>query len=277
MKSGWGVFVVDEQDELEETEEEFAERIALNYWRTIFLYFKALYLNDDYKRLVLLMKGASNTAQLAALKSQYPNFDRIFLFFDDIHQFGNAITNESIASAFDKFVGQRESYFNIPYVRNFEFILADQAIMPEAGTVYITLPDSTDIEFVKNHYAKAFKKVPADTNVTLADLFLPLEGLLIYAPDQYTLDITAKRLDAYVWMQAEKIDTESAVRRAYESKSAHWASLRKTLDEYELLENISAEDFDQQDLARFKKEMERDCERGIGVIANAIKGYFPSH
>jgi hypothetical protein len=261
-------------DELDD--KEFEKQISLNYGRVIFLYFKALLLSDDYRQQVDLANKASNEAQLAEAKSTYPYFDRIHLFFDDVYQFGNSNTNKDITEAFDKFIVQRGAYFDIPFTHRIEFITDGESIKPEAGTTYVTLPGPANIPLATELYSEAYEDVPASTNVALASLFPPMDGFYVYALDDSTLDITARRLDAFVWLSKEGLDAEAAVHKAYESASSHWAGLRETLEEAALPAGSGDVEFDQQDLSRYKKELERDSEQGTKVIANVIKGIFPS-
>lgn len=239
----------------------------------IFLYFKALYFNSDY-RDYWACRNADSSEQEEELEAKYKGLEDIASLFGDVFDTTQVTDNRDIISTFADWFKVNGSRVRPIFIEKFKVIRANKPIKPQAGTVYFTAPEKSDPAFITSHFDKDFLNSINRMRKVFKKYWFPLEKTDYYKTDK--LQATAKRLDVYVWRCVCKLSDKEAIFKAYESGDSHWDKLKADLDELSEGLDIQYTELSNDDLQNQRSEFSTLLPLAKKVIANSITGKFPS-
>jgi hypothetical protein len=239
----------------------------------IFLYFKALYFNSDY-RDYWAYKNADNSDQVEKLEAKYKGAQDIASLFGDVFDTTLATDNRDILGTFADWFKANGSRVRPIFIDKFKVIRANKPIKPKAGTVYFTAPEKSDPAFITSHFDDDFLKSINRMRKVFKKYWLPLGKTDYYKTDK--LQATAKRLDVYVWRRVCKLKDKEAIFKAYESGDSHWDKLKSDLDELVKGRDMQYTELSSDDLQNQRSEFNTLLSQAKKVVANSITGKFPS-
>jgi len=238
-----------------------------------FLYFKALYYNNDYREY-WVNRNAENSKQVEKLEAKYNGLQNIADLFGDVFDTTPATDNRDILGTFVDWFKVNGSRVWPIYIRKFKVIRANKPIMPEAGTVYFTAHEKSDPTFITSHFDDEILKSINRMRKVFKKYWFPLDKTDYYKTDK--LRATAKRLDVYVWRRVCKLSDKEAIFKAYESGDSHWDKLKSDLDELVEGRDMQYTELSNDDLQNQRSEFNTLLSQAKKVVANSITGKFPS-
>lgn len=238
-----------------------------------FLYFKALYFNDDY-RDYWGSRNAGNSEQVEKLEAKYKGMQDIVRIFGNVFDTTQATDNRDILGTFADWFKVNGSRVWPIYIKKFKVIRANKPIKPQAGTIYFTAPEKSDPAFITSHFDEDFVRSINRMKKVFKKYWFPLDKTDYYKTDK--LNATAKRLDVYVWRRVCGLSDKDAIFKAYESGDSHWDKLRTDLDELTEGLRVVYSELSNDDLQNQRSEFNTLLPQGKKVVTNSITGKFPS-
>lgn len=239
----------------------------------IFLYFKALYCNENY-RDYWTHKNEGGSKQVEKLEAEYEGINYIASLFGDLSKYRKATDNKDIIITFAEWYKVEGSRFHPISILKYKVVPADKPIKPKAGTVYFTAPPKSDVNFVESKFDENLNKTLKQLREVFKKYWLPLSTTDYYKTDK--LKPTAKRLDVYVWRKIGGLSAEESIFKAYESGDSHWDELKGKLDELSKDVGANYKELSNDDLQNLRSEFSTSLREAKKVIANTIIGRFPS-
>lgn len=238
-----------------------------------FLYFKALYYNDDYREY-WVNRSAENSKQVERLEAKHEGLQDIASLFGDVFDTTPATDNRDILGTFADWFKVNGSRVRPIFIEKFKVIRANEPMKPKAGTVYFTAPEKSDPAFITSHFDDDFLKSINRMKKVFKKYWFPLDKTDYYKTDK--LRATAKRLDVYVWRHVCELKDKEAIFKAYESGDSHWDKLKSDLDELVEGRDMQYTELSNDDLQNQRSEFNTLLSQAKKVVANSITGKFPS-
>jgi len=239
-----------------------------NYWA--YLFFRALWLNDDYKAYCHAVRIDDSKKQ-KSLRKKYSRLNQIYLYWEDI--FGHP-EHRNEAVAFDLWARkniyklERISFDRVELVRGGERVVADER------TVYLTIPKSANKEYVNKIVRKRGKML----SKALAEIDLASE-LGIGAADREvykSLYVTERRLDVYYWRVVQRLPYKKLVEKLYHSDSGAWERFGITVDKTMVAAGVEIDKIQDIDLSIQTDQLKDALKAGKMQVKNILLKEFPS-
>ena len=250
------------------------ERAITSPYRWVYLYFKALWLNEDYKKFCDARR-ANDIELQDEMREKYHALADLHFFWGDIYRDVNS-NDEYIA--FDNWYRNNlHKFFDVKFDK-FVIVREGEVIIPKSGVSYFTIPKEANKGLALRLLSKDIAASLEKLEETVSYSWLNLTKAEWDRFDKAYL--AERRLDVYQWRVSLGLSIKESIYRAYASESACWDNFTKSVDrlfpqlisgEKADIRNIRTEDFPDQ-----KNEIVKLKREGIAVVKNALHKKFPS-
>lgn len=251
----------------------------------LFLYYKALCLNDTYRTFCVSM-AKSDMRQVESLLKENHLLLSFFRLFGDLSANYHNVNEKEHFTTWLKEYGK--NFIPARYKR-FDIVNAGESIVPEQGVVYFTVPSDASAEAARLFYGDLLAKAVEAIDKSTEKRFLPLTQTGGWASRE-RIHSTKKQLDLYFWAEYEvnyynksKPALRDIIELAADSGKDQWKVLKSTIEQLKksaaARANASARSkagLTRTELDGIQATFSKDIKKGKRVVENAAKGYFPS-
>lgn len=256
------------------------EHAIANPYHWVYLYFKALWFNEDYRKFCNARRD--NDLELQdQMREKYPHLADLHFFWRDVY--GDTNSDDKYVAddervAFDGWLCN--NFHNIFDVKFDKFVIVREGekITAKSGMSYFTIPAGTN-------KGLAFKLFAKDITALLEKLEekISLRLLNLTKADWDKFDklyLAERRLDVYHWRVSLGLGIKETIYRAYASESKCWGNFTKSVDRM-FSQLISGEKMDITKIEMVvlidqKNEIVKLKREGIAVVENVLHNKFPS-
>lgn len=236
----------------------------------IFLYFRALRLNDTYREYADAVCGGDETTK-KSIESSFVHLKDLFQLFGNVFEFGE---NDYDSAEYDLWFSHYKRNFVTVNFYSAEVIKEGEELNPEPGKIYYTITNLANrrvvTRIIQSEIERARKKVNSRTDRLLA----PISGTSLRS--RAKIGITARRLDVYDWTVRKGLSYKDAVLAAYDSRHPHWKILKNQLRAISAIEGKEVPALTGPSIRIQTTSFQDLRKEGAKLVDNTIKGLFPS-
>jgi hypothetical protein len=266
-ESIWRTHIADIKSHRPRYKSSYAVLGSKNYWA--YLYFRALWLNEDYKAYCHV-KRISDFKKQKLLRKKYPRLDRTYSYWGDI--FGNP-EHRSELVGFDFWV--KENVYKLEHIsfERIELLNVGESFAADAGTVYLTIPKTASKKYVRS-------KIKERANLlskALDEIDLVSE-LGIGAADRgeyKSLYPTERRLDVYYWRIVQEIPYKKIVEKLYRSDRSAWEKFAISIEKTLVDSGMGIDRLQDVDLKTQTEALRKILPKGKNLVKNVLLKEFP--
>lgn len=238
-----------------------------NYWA--YLYFRALWLNDDYKAFCYA-KRESDFKKQNSLRKKYPRLGKIYLFWGDI--FGNPEHRSELAG-FDQWAKINVYKLEHIFFDRIQLVNGGDTVTADERTIYFTIPQSASKKFIakvlNEKMTHLFEGIPE------IDLISEL-GIGAADREEYkSLYPTERRLDVYYWREVHKVPNRELALRLYCSDSGAWEKFGISIEKTLIESGLDFKKVQDVDLSTQTDTLKDILKEGKKLINSVLLNEFP--